>query len=203
MNRKAGFYAVIGGMVGAVLTMAVCSVMPIGAQNGNATFGEITCTGLKVVDEAGIAGIQLSTGADRYSGVTIYGSEIGTFSTLTGGGIVVSGTAGIISLLPRSVMVSDGESSVELQAADDTGRIRVAGKSGNVWLSTDENGGSVKLTSSDSTRAAYMDIDEHGGSFTVYGKGSNKSRAIIRVNEYGNGAVSTWDKNDYRLATLK
>ena len=50
MNRKGSLYAVIGGCVGAVLTLAVCSVMPIGAQNGDATFGEIICTGLKVVD---------------------------------------------------------------------------------------------------------------------------------------------------------
>ena len=59
MNRKAGLYAVIGGVVGAVLTMAVCSVMPIGAQNGDATFGEITCTGLRVVDAGGdgLAGV--------------------------------------------------------------------------------------------------------------------------------------------------
>ena len=45
MNRKGSLYAVIGGCVGAVLTLAVCSVMPIGAQNGDATFGEIICTG--------------------------------------------------------------------------------------------------------------------------------------------------------------
>ena len=46
MKSKEGLYAVIGGIVGAVLTLAVCAVMPIGAQNGdatNASFESITC----------------------------------------------------------------------------------------------------------------------------------------------------------------
>lgn len=28
------------------------------------------------------------------------------------------------------------------------------------------------------------------------------TRAVMGVTHYGNGAVSTWDKNGYRLATL-
>ena len=36
----------------------------------------------------------------------------------------------------------------------------------------------------------------------VFGRGNIYSRAKMGVNEYGNGAVSTWDKNSYRLATL-
>lgn len=61
MNRKASLYAVIGGCVGAVLTMAVCSVIPLGAQNGDATFGEITCTRLKMVDAVGATLVTLDT----------------------------------------------------------------------------------------------------------------------------------------------
>ena len=63
MNRKASFYAVIGGCVGAVLTMAVCSVLPIGAQSqSDSVFGEITCTGLKVVDAERKTTVLLGTG---------------------------------------------------------------------------------------------------------------------------------------------
>ena len=64
MRRKESVYAVIGGIVGAVLTLAVCSVMPLGAQNGNATFGEITCTKLNVVDAAGETNVYLGTDED-------------------------------------------------------------------------------------------------------------------------------------------
>ena len=50
MRRKEVLYAVIGGVVGAVLTMAVGRLSPLGAQNGeDAVFGTITCTGLNVV----------------------------------------------------------------------------------------------------------------------------------------------------------
>ena len=52
MRRKEGLYAVIGGCVGAVLTMVVCSFLPLGAQSQlEANFGEITCTALRVVNE--------------------------------------------------------------------------------------------------------------------------------------------------------
>ena len=38
---------------------------------------------------------------------------------------------------------------------------------------------------------------EYGGRVDVFNK-QGKSRAVVGVNEYGNGAVSTWDKNGYR-----
>ena len=50
MKRKEALYAVIGGCVGAVLTMVVCSVVPIGAQSqSDAIFGKITCREMEVV----------------------------------------------------------------------------------------------------------------------------------------------------------
>ena len=51
MKRKETWYAVIGGCVGAVLVMVVCSFLPLGAQSqGEDVFGEIICTALKVVN---------------------------------------------------------------------------------------------------------------------------------------------------------
>ena len=54
------------------------------------------------------------------------------------------------------------------------------------------------------TRAAEMSIDEHGGVVAVYNTGSRfthltqDKRASMSVNAFGNGAVSTWDKNGSR-----
>ena len=48
-----------------------------------------------------------------------------------------------------------------------------------------------------------LSVNEHGGRVSVRGKGNNETRAVMGFNEYGNGGVSTWDKNGYRLATLK
>ena len=46
------------------------------------------------------------------------------------------------------------------------------------------------------SQAAYIGIDQYGGFVNV--KGRSKGYAIMGINEYGNGAVSTWDKNGYR-----
>ena len=77
MNRKASLYAVIGGVVGAVLTMAVCSVLPLGAQNGDATFGKITCTKLNVVDAEGNIGVSLDNQGYYGGNVFVWGEDGG------------------------------------------------------------------------------------------------------------------------------
>ncbi len=47
-------------------------------------------------------------------------------------------------------------------------------------------------------QAVKLGTTEHGGRIDVFNK-QGKNRAAMSVNEYGNGAVSTWDKNGYRL----
>ena len=57
MKTKEGLYAIIGGCVGAVLTMVVCSFSPRGAQSqSDGNFGRITCTDLKVMRSDGTPG---------------------------------------------------------------------------------------------------------------------------------------------------
>ena len=98
MNTKAGLYAVIGGIVGSVLTMAVCSVMPIGAQNGDATFGKITCAGLKVVDTEGM--VRVTFFSDEHGGrATLMGKTGGVVAlshTKEGGRVEVFPECGIV-----------------------------------------------------------------------------------------------------------
>ena len=68
MKRKESWYAVIGGVVGSVLTIAVCSFSPLGAQSqtdlGN--FDKVTCRRLIVEDTDGEPRVMLST--DFYGG---------------------------------------------------------------------------------------------------------------------------------------
>ena len=47
----------------------------------------------------------------------------------------------------------------------------------------------------DGKPAAALGVTEHGGQCAVHGKGEGW---LMSINEYGNGAVSTWDKNGYR-----
>lgn len=102
-----------------------------------------------------------------------------------GGSVGVSGKTGVVELKggedSGSVSVTGKMGIAELQADEDTGWVGIGGKSGNVWLST----------------------DRHGGWVGVYGNNTDKTRAIMGVGKSGNGAVSTWDKNGNRLATLK
>lgn len=197
MNTKGSLYAVIGGVVGAVLTLAVCSVMPIGAQNGDVTFGEITCTGLRVVDAVELSKIQLAY--DENGGrIVVSNSKDGTVGVSMGinqeggGGISVSSPE-----RPVAAMISIG---------DDGGFVIVGpgvGEHGGVIMGVDKNGGLIHVEGKGSTAAVQVSINEHGGDVGVFGNGSDKTRVRMSVSEYGNGVVSTWDKNAYRLATLK
>ena len=179
MRRKESLYAVIGGVVGAVVTMAVCSVMPIGAQNGDATFGEITCTGLNVVDAEGNARIML---------VPIGSRQIGR-----------------VSIMSDSILVSTDGGMVHIDGDDKKGvGISVMGGGKLASMTAHRDSALVEVSGiTPDTGSAVLQTGEHGGRAGVYGKGDEKARAVIAVNEYGNGAVSTWDKNGYRLATLK
>ena len=161
MLRKQVLAAVIGGIVGAVLVMAVGTIAPLGAQNEvkDAKFGKITCTELSVVFPNG--------------------ERAAT--------ILPAGRGGLIVVASKGTKDNPEGSAVH--------------------IGVDENGGMVYLFSNvkgDGGRGGVgVTIDEYGGKVAVFGKGTAIPRAVIDVNEYGNGAVSTWDKNGYRLATLK
>ena len=65
MKTKEAWYAVVGGCVGAVLTMVVCSFSPLGAQSqSNGNFDMVTCRKLNVVDSDGIARVALTVFRD-------------------------------------------------------------------------------------------------------------------------------------------
>ena len=64
MKKKERLYAVIGGCVGAVLTMVVCSFFPLGVQSQpNGNFDKITCSELEVVYSDGTRGVRISVGS--------------------------------------------------------------------------------------------------------------------------------------------
>ena len=163
MRRKESLYAIIGGVVGAVLAIAVCSVMPIGAQNNDATFGHITCSGLVVV------------GADGKSTILLSGRAVSIL-----GGVKLDN----VLLTDRGLSVYDGAHEL-------------------AYLRSNGHGGIVSVSDKSGERVSRMHVTEHGGYVSVHGKGNDDARVAMAVNEYGNGGVSTWDKNGYRLTTLK
>lgn len=75
MRKKEGLYAVVGGCVGAVLTMAVCSLSPLGAQSQlDGNLGKIICTGLTVVDPDATPdlGVRVRLGYDERGNAEFY-----------------------------------------------------------------------------------------------------------------------------------
>ena len=69
-------------------------------------------------------------------------------------------------------------------------------KTGAAQLMTDENGGRLNVYGKEGTSRVRLGVNENGGLVQVDGKGEGS--ALMGINEYGNGAVSTWDKNGYR-----
>ena len=75
-------------------------------------------------------------------------------------------------------------------------RVVYADDKHSIWLRTDEHGGVVIAYGKDGGSHAGLGIDEHGGRVGAYGRGPGRS--LMSINEYGNGAVHTWDKNGER-----
>ncbi len=74
----------------------------------------------------------------------------------------------------------------KLTVVDKDGKMRVR-------LTTAEHGGVVSAIGKDGKSVAGLGVIEHGGVVQVKGKG--EGMAVMLINEYGNGVVSTTDKN--------
>ena len=195
MQRKEALYAVIGGVVGAVLTMAAGSFSPLGAQDGavDLNVGEITCTGLKVVDEASETRVWLR-GMEDEAMVGVYDKDARVIVRAREHvrGVLVFGKNG----KPKASMIDrDGQ---------DGGLVGVSGKDGEAQaiMGVVEDGGMVTVRSKDSEVRAIMSAEEHGGMVSIHSK-NGEGRAAMSVSEYGNGMVITLDKNGYPLAALE
>ena len=104
-----------------------------------------------------------------------------------------------------TILVQDGAVSVHgknggivfISATEHGGIVLVRGNDGGIAsMSATEHGGVVDVSGNDSG-STKMGTDEHGGRVDVFNN-QGKNRAVMGVNEYGNGVVSTWDKNGYR-----
>lgn len=91
----------------------------------------------------------------------------------------------------------DGRASAGLGIDGLGGRVDVVGKNGksSASMGTNEYGGKFDVTGVDKNSQVGLGIDEHGGRVEVLGKGDGK--VVMSINEYGNGAVSTYDNNGY------
>ena len=184
MTRKEGLCAVIGGVAGAVLVIAVGSIAPLGAENEKVDLnaGEITCTRLSVVDEDGTRVL-----IDK--AVSVYGKQGAGVARMgidgRGGNIVVYGN----DVFSRAVMrTNEAGGVVEAVRAD-------LDKNKGAWtsISIGEHGGFVYVKGKDNESWAGMVMGEHGGVVSVSGK-DGKSKAGMGIDE-GGGVVNLYGKD--------
>ena len=142
---------------------------------------------LVVAQGKGLESAELSTnvyGTPRVAATDKDGSAWVSLSTDENGGVVHA--AG-----------NDGQ-SVLLRIIEQGGQVAVfkGPTSPGAVLHVDEHGGYVAAYDSLGKIGARLGVTEHGGHVQVTDKG--KGKATMGINEYGNGAISTWDKNGNR-----
>ena len=112
---------------------------------------------------------------------------------------------GDIECTRLSVVDTTGKFRVVLSGDGSSGFVGVVGDGGLVNLhaglfsaqvSVEAKGGSISVADKDGKSSASLSLTDYGGRVQVNGKG--EGTAVVGINEYGNGAVSTWDKNGYR-----
>ncbi len=189
MRRIEMLYAVIGGIVGTVLTMAVGTLAPLGAKDEpvDLNAGRITCRELDVVDAKG--NIRAGLNTSEFGGSVFVVGKLGKGAemhvTKYGGAVFVWGKE------------AKGGAGMHLEGFG--GKVYVEGRGfKEAALSIDENGGRVSVEGKEGNelKKAAMSIDGGGGAVDVWGKGA---RARMGVNKDGNGDFSSWDENGNRL----
>ena len=161
-------YLVISGIIGGVIGSLLTAMLVSPVTADRDIFGEIECRRLKVVDMNGVPRIIVSA----------------------------------------SILLDRNSTKFNFDNADTT-RVRIYGdESGGYVVTKTEKGlpravvacttrdGPVVEIYDEPRRAVSIQLDEHGGYVQVKGKG--EGAAVMGINEYGNGAMSTWDKNGYR-----
>ena len=125
---------------------------------------------------------------------------------------------GDVTCTSLSVVDKDGKKVVQIFSGQEGGFVAILDKAEKLkaTISAEKGGGAVlvydseqlpvvammmtelgnQISISSKNGSAYMKIGEYGGRVGILGKG--KGEAVMAVNEYGNGAVSTWDKHGYR-----
>ncbi len=96
----------------------------------------------------------------------------------------------------------DGELAMSLEATKHGGTIALCRKGnslGGVYIGNEEYGATVSVygRNGPSDGMVRISVAEHGGIVSVYGEG--KSQIAMGINEHGNPAIGSWDKNGFRL----
>ena len=196
MNHKQKIcYTILGAgimLIGMLINNLTSS--PVTAQN----HGELTCQKLTFVNETGEPHFTLKVESNGLSIRNKEGEKALTLNSHSSKHVLSlynKKDVGVVSLYAwksggGNIIVRDGEGK-------EVAAIVINQRGGAVSIKGKKGGGYVRVSDKAGVKAASMSTTEHGGRVDVFNK-QGENRAVMSVNEYGNGAVSTWDKNGYR-----
>lgn len=204
MKTKFGYMALgaVLGIGGMLIGMSLSSVT---AQNDR--FGEITCTGLKVVNPDGTEAVELDShfikGYGYGGSVTVRGN--GRKSPISGG--TSSASMGVSSDGTYAIFWnSEGIPGVLMGSGHKGGYVRLdrkgfKGEDGSVSININENGGQVSVTGSNGKSGTILRVhDNQGGDVSVYDKNGAASAGMSA--EITGGMVSVYDSDSKAGAAL-
>lgn len=203
MNRKEHLYAIIGGCVGTILTLVVCSFLPVGAQSGGSNFGKITCTGLEVISLEGRTVVEMGSGKTGgfivckpntpknstgvYMNAGRYGGEMICFQHINADtGAEESVKIGFESGASAEITINDGLVSplVELSTNERGGTIEVISRESYEMDLT-------KITVDDLLRDPVEDggvrvsVGDHGGAVVGFSRGEASGSVMLTSDNDG------------------
>ena len=205
-------YIVLGSVI-AIVGMMVGSVLVPQLVAQHETVSNVICRELTIVDGAGNPVVRLGDGANGGSVEVMHreGATVINLGVMDSGGAV--GVANIEGEIGVGMRADDGGNDVfvyqknpigvlgvALHAGVDGESIEIYNDSEHLVGSLDVVGGKgvVAVFDAEGALASAMGADQNGGKVIVYGKGNLKSQAVLGINQDGNGAVSTRDKNGDR-----
>ena len=221
-KQKLGYTLLGAGILALGIIIGQVVTPDIEARN-NGVFDKIQCREIEVVDKDGKTAIRLHT--TKHGGDIRMDSKDGRIANMgigeTGGVFYLSGKGRGVD---PSVSMFTGEdyASIDVEGrgfpkrgismfvTESYERIDVNGKEGSAMMAIESHGGAVWVSGKGGS--AEMGTDEHGGRVDVFNRNKQfnhqavisdnnrlfNHRATMSVNAFGNGAVSTWDKNGYR-----
>ncbi len=181
-------------VIGQVLLSVVVPKVTAQGKKESVEFDTITCRSLKIVDAKGKIRAQLEVdiiGIDVIQILNPAGIPVCKIGSAIGGGgsVIVAGDNGIA----RASMLVWPRGTGGLNVMNKYGTISVG-----IGAGENTNNGHIEIYSNNFKLRSKIWSDANGGR-ADFCNNNDKQSAAICVDEYGNGAVGTWDKNGYRL----
>ena len=196
MKRELIYAAVVGGVVGALLTLVLGMVVPIGAQSeANTEFDKITCRELEVVDWNGRVAIGLYARPDGNGGrILVFGVPNNENKSAGSVHISTSGRAASVWLngggTVQNSIIDESAGSVHISTRGQTASVSLNGggtvRNGTIeMLTTSMSGAEIKVSRRESSATMKVDLspsvelsyhDEHSARMSVRGSHGGELR---------------------------